>query len=69
MGKISDDIITRFLNNSCSDAELAAVKQWLDESDANADELFGTELLADKASNCTATTMPAAESKADSTAA
>ena len=50
MGKISDDIITRFLNNSCSDAELAAVKQWLDESDANADELFGTELLADKAS-------------------
>ena len=44
------DIITRFLNNSCSDAELAAVKQWLDESDANADELFGTELLADKAS-------------------
>ena len=50
MEKISDDIITRFLNNSCSDAELAAVKQWLDESDANADELFGTELLADKAS-------------------
>lgn len=50
MEKISDDIITRFLNNSCSDAELAAVKQWLDESDANAAELFGTELLADKAS-------------------
>ena len=50
MEKISDDIIIRFINNSCSDAELAAVKQWLDESDANAAELFGTELLADKAS-------------------
>lgn len=46
MAQISEDLIIRFINNSCTDEELIAVKNWLDESDENAARLFETEQMA-----------------------
>lgn len=50
MTRIPEDLIIRFINNTCSDDELAAVRQWLEESDDNADELFRFEHIAQQAS-------------------
>ncbi len=50
MVEMSKDILIKFINNSCSDEELALVKEWIDESDENAKELFELEQLAMHAS-------------------
>ncbi|MDE5554895.1 MAG: FecR domain-containing protein [Muribaculaceae bacterium] len=47
MVEISEELIARFINNSCTDDELLAVKQWLDESAGNAAQLFETEYVSD----------------------
>lgn len=46
MTQISEDLIIRFINNACSDAELVAVRKWIEESDENMAELFETEKTA-----------------------
>lgn len=50
MTQIPEDLIIRFIDNTCSDDELAAVKQLLDESDDNATELFEYEKIVGQAS-------------------
>lgn len=47
MREISEELIIRFINNTCTDDELLAVKQWLDESDSNVEKLFETEYVSD----------------------
>lgn len=47
MIEISEELIIRFINNTCTDEELLAVKQWLDESDSNVEKLFETEYISD----------------------
>lgn len=51
MSSIPEDLIIRFVNNSCSDEELTAVRQWLDESDDHAAELFGIENTVSQAAS------------------
>lgn len=46
MTQIPEDLIIRFINNSCSNEELVAVKNWLDESEENATRLFELEQTA-----------------------
>lgn len=43
MTQISEELISRFINGSCTDDELRLVKQWIDESDDNARSLFRLE--------------------------
>lgn len=43
---MSNELLIRFINNSCTDAELAEVKEWIDASDENAKELFEMERMA-----------------------
>lgn len=43
MNKLDEELIVRFLMGQCSEDELHKVKAWLDESDANAHELFRIE--------------------------
>ncbi|MDE7473766.1 MAG: FecR domain-containing protein [Muribaculaceae bacterium] len=45
MVQLSEDIIIRFINNTCTDDELVAVRSWLDESDDNARQLFELEQI------------------------
>ena len=47
MVEISEELITRFINNTCTDDELQVVKQWLDDSDSNVDTLFEMEYVSD----------------------
>lgn len=49
MTQIPNDLIIRFINNECSDEELATVRNWLDESEENVIELFETERAAHQA--------------------
>lgn len=49
MTQIPEDLIIRYINNNCSDDDLAAVRQWLEESDDNANELFGYEQIVQQA--------------------
>lgn len=42
---MTEDILVRFINNTCSDEELVMVRNWLDESDDNAAKLFGMEKI------------------------
>ena len=46
MVKISEELIIRFINNTCTDEELVAIKNWLDESDENVVKLFETEQMS-----------------------
>lgn len=46
MVQISEELIIRFINNTCTDEELVAIKNWLDESDENVIKLFETEQMA-----------------------
>lgn len=46
MIQISEELIIRFINNTCTDEELVAIKNWLDESDENVTRLFETEQMA-----------------------
>lgn len=46
MVQISEELIIRFINNTCTDEELVAIKDWLDESDENVSKLFETEQMA-----------------------
>ncbi len=50
MSQISEDLIIRFVNNGCTDAELNEVRNWLEESDDNATLLFDIERSAVRAS-------------------
>lgn len=45
MTQISDDILIRFFNNDCTDDELIAIKNWLEEDEANAERLFELEQM------------------------
>ena len=40
MVKISEELIIRFINNTCTDEELVAIKNWLDESDEKCRQTF-----------------------------
>lgn len=42
---MTEEILIRFINNTCTDEELVAVKSWLDESDDNAAKLFEMEKI------------------------
>lgn len=42
---MTEEILIRFINNTCTDDELVAVKNWLDESDDNAAKLFEMEKI------------------------
>lgn len=42
---MTEEILIRFINNTCTDEELVAVQQWLDESDDNAAKLFEMEKI------------------------
>lgn len=46
MTQISEELMEKFITNTCTDEELVLIDNWLKESDGNADELFGTELAA-----------------------
>ena len=46
MANISDELIIRFIHNTCTDEELLAVKNWLDESEQNVNHLFELERVA-----------------------
>mgnify|MGYP000091985528 CR=1 FL=1 len=46
MVEMTEEILIRFINNTCSDEELTAVKMWLDESEDNAAKLFEMERIA-----------------------
>lgn len=46
MIEMTEEILIRFINNTCSDEELTAVKMWLDESEDNAAKLFEMERIA-----------------------
>lgn len=46
MEHISEELIIRFINNTCTDEELVAIKNWLDESDENVIKLFEIEQMA-----------------------
>ncbi|WP_301194800.1 FecR family protein [Duncaniella muris] len=46
MVQISEELIIRFINSTCTDEELVAIKNWLDESDENVIKLFETEQMA-----------------------
>lgn len=56
MTQISEELILKFINNSCSDDELQLVKQWIDESDENARHIFEVEKTAMLAENLKADT-------------
>lgn len=43
---MTDEILIRFINNTCSDEELEMVKDWLDESEDNSAKLFEMERIA-----------------------
>lgn len=45
MAHISDELIIRFINNTCTDEEMLAVKSWLDESEQNPLHLFELERI------------------------
>lgn len=51
MTQISEEIILKFINNSCSDEELQLVEQWINESDENARQIFEFEKTAMLAEN------------------
>lgn len=42
---MTEETLIRFINNTCTDEELVAVKSWLDESDENAAKLFEMEKI------------------------
>lgn len=46
MTHISEELIMKFIENRCSDEELRLVKQWMDESDDNARQIFELEKTA-----------------------
>ncbi|MDE6765515.1 MAG: FecR domain-containing protein [Duncaniella sp.] len=46
MTQTPEDLIIRFINNTCTDEELVSLKKWLDESDENYVELFASERVA-----------------------
>lgn len=46
MTQISEELIIKFIENRCSDSELQAVRQWIDESDDNARQIFELENTA-----------------------
>lgn len=46
MIQISKELMEKFINNTCTDEELAEINDWLRASDDNATDLFGTELAA-----------------------
>ena len=46
MVQISEELMIKFINNTCTDEELLAVKHWLDESDENVTKLFELENMA-----------------------
>lgn len=46
MANISDELIIRFIHNTCTDEELLVVKSWLDESEQNVNHLFELERIA-----------------------
>lgn len=46
MIQISEEIILKFINNSCSDEELQLVERWINESDENARQIFELEKTA-----------------------
>lgn len=50
MVEMSKELLIRFINHSCTDEELVRVKEWIDESDENAKELFELEQVAMHAS-------------------
>lgn len=50
MTKIPEELIIRFINNTCNDEELVIVRDWLDESEDNVIDLFRTEQAACHAS-------------------
>ncbi len=43
---MTEELLIRFINNTCTDAELTAVREWLDEREDNAAELFEMEKAA-----------------------
>lgn len=46
MVEMSKELLIRFIDGACTDAELVAVKEWLDESPDHARELFELEQTA-----------------------
>ncbi len=48
---MSEELLIKFINNACTDDELATVKEWIDASDDNAKELFELERIAMDASS------------------
>lgn len=51
MTQISEEIMMKFITNSCSDEELRMVQQWMDESEDNARQVFEMERIAMLAEN------------------
>ena len=45
MSKLNEEIIVKFLTDECTEEELREVNAWLEESEANARELFRLEEL------------------------
>lgn len=45
MVQMTEETLIRFINNTCTDEELVAIKKWLDESDDNAAKLFEMEKI------------------------
>lgn len=43
MSHVSEKLMINYINNTCSDEELMLIKNWIEESDANAKELFELE--------------------------
>lgn len=50
MRQISEDTIIRFINGTCTDDELIAVKEWIEESNENISRLLETERMSALAS-------------------
>lgn len=46
MIQVSDELIVRFIKNTCTDEELMTIKNWLDESDENVVRLFELEQMS-----------------------
>lgn len=43
MSHVSEKLMIDYINNACSDDELMLIKNWIEESDDNAKELFELE--------------------------
>lgn len=46
MSHVSEKLMIKYINNTCSDEELTLIKNWIEESDDNAKELFELEQTA-----------------------